>query len=523
MAFADYFQRNAMAATQLLQGMDFDGMKAVLERHRIGLVIDSSADNLEGRSAADLAVRLIARFYPNIAICPADAGATPYAAELVKLAKAINPKIGISKSLGSVTHCLVIGKSPVALKRKSARVIYIGSDNWLAKVSLTKPQASGITRNPFGAGAATCLAAANLFRLVFAAQLDAACVPDEEITLSLLTLSRKEKSRGRAYRGSDLGRVFLVGAGAIGNGLLWALAHANVTGDLTVVDPQQLDLGNPQRYVMTVRKDVGTAKVDLAANWLADSKGLKVSPQPKFWDDFARGTDWMLPRVLVALDTADARIAVQASLPKWIVNGWTRESAIGVSRHPTLTDGGCLACQYLPAGKAPSLDVLVASAFGFATEPQTPVAHPELMEIRQRLDRGMPCERVFLERVAAKKNLPIECLLPFEGRTLRDLYTEGVCGGQILGITTANEETLGEVPMAFQSALAGILLAAELVIDVQRLRAKPVFEETRVELMKPLRSNLCSPSGKDLEGRCICQDPDFQAAYNEKYPQGANP
>jgi len=517
MAFADYFQRNAMAATQLLKGMDFDGMKAVLERHRIGLVVDASANSAEGRAAADLTVRLIARFYPNISIHAAEADATAHAAELAKLAKAINPKISLSNTLGSVTHCLVVGKTPVTLKQKTGRLIYMGSDNWLAKVSLKKPVGSGSTRNPFGAGVAACLAAANLFRLVFAAQLDTTCVLDEDLTLSLLTLNRKAKTRGRAYRGSDLGRMFLVGAGAIGNGVLWAVARAEVTGELIVVDPQQIDLGNPQRYVMTVRKDVGSTKADLAVAWLAGSKGLKVTPEQKSWDDFARGTDWLFPRVLVALDTAEARIAVQASLPKWIVNAWTREAAIGVSRHPTLAGGGCLACQYLPAGKAPSLDVMVASTFGFAIEPQTPIVHPELMEIRQRLDRNVPCELAFLERVAVKKNLPIECLLPFEGRTLRDLYTEGVCGGQILGITADNQETLAEVPMAFQSALAGILLTAELVIDSQGLRAEPVLDETRINLMKPLLNNVCSPSGKDLEGRCICQDPDFQACYEEKY------
>lgn len=517
MAFADYFQRNAMAASQLLQGLDFDGMKALLERHRIGLVVDGAADNAEGRAAADLAVRLIARFYPKIVLHAADRGAAEHAAELSKLAKAINPKISITTSLGSATHCLVVGKTPVVLKRKVARVIYVGSDNWLAKVSLKVPVGSGATSNPFGAGAAACLATANLFRIVFAGQLDAACMPDEELTLSLLSMNRKDKLRGRAYRGADVGQMFLVGAGAIGNGVLWSLGRAGVTGELNVIDPQDLDLGNPQRYAMTVRKDVGSAKVELASAWLAGAKGLTVKPQKKAWDDFARGSDWMFTRVLVALDTAEARIAVQASLPKWIVNAWTRESAIGISRHPTLNDGGCLACQYLPEGKAPSLDVLVASTFGFATEPQAPIPHPELMEIRQRLDRNVPCDRAFLERVATKKNVAIECLLPFENRTLRELYTEGVCGGQILGIVVSAQETLAEVPMAFQSALTGILLAAELVIDVQSLRAKPVLDETRINLMKPLNTYFSSTSGKDLAGRCLCQDSDFQARYAEKY------
>lgn len=518
MAVADYFKRNAMAASQLLGGLDNQGLLKIIGRHRICLIIDRTAGTHEGQAAADLVVRLLARFYPKLAIVAADTEAKGHVKELAKLAKAINPKINLDDTDASVTHFMVIGATPIAPKRRTARVIYVGSDNWLAKISQKKPVGSGKTKNPFGAGVAACLAVAKLFRVVFAEQLDELSAMDEEVALSLLTLDTKKPERGLRYRRPDIGKTYLVGAGAIGNGVLWSLERAGIKGELNIIDPQSIEISNLQRYVMAIRKDVKSVKADKAQQWLSGTKEIKVNPYSQSWDDYVRTTDWLFQRVLVALDSANDRIDVQASLPKWIVNAWTRDSSIGISRHPTLeNDGGsCLACLYLPEGKAPSEDELVASALGFSTTPLNN-QNPELMDIRQRLDRNVPCDRAFLELIAVKKNVAIEALLPFENLPLRKLYTEGVCGGQVMGLVVDKRETRAEVPMAFQSALAGVLLAAELVIDVLNARKKPQPETTRINLLEPLKPTLSSLSGKDRDKRCICQDGDFQTRYNIKY------
>jgi hypothetical protein len=71
--------------------------------------------------------------------------------------------------------------------------------------------------------------------------------------------------------------------------------------------------------------------------------------------------------------------------------------------------------------------------------------------------------------------------------------------------------------MAFQSALSGILLAAELVIDAGRLRATPLPSRTELDVLRPLGGRLNSPARKHASGRCIFQDPDYQRAYAAKY------
>jgi hypothetical protein len=67
---------------------------------------------------------------------------------------------------------------------------------------------------------------------------------------------------------------------------------------------------------------------------------------------------------------------------------------------------------------------------------------------------------------------------------LQKLYREGVCGGVVLGL--AKGGTLqAEVPMAFQSALAGILMAADMIAGAARLR-KTLPTRTQINLLTAL-------------------------------------
>ena len=70
--------------------------------------------------------------------------------------------------------------------------------------------------------------------------------------------------------------------------------------------------------------------------------------------------------------------------------------------------------------------------------------------------------------------------------------------------------------MAFQSALAGVMLAAEIV---QHAQGKHSVDRTRTEidLLRPLGMHLSNNDAKHPSGRCLCQDPDFIGVYNEKY------
>jgi hypothetical protein len=73
------------------------------------------------------------------------------------------------------------------------------------------------------------------------------------------------------------------------------------------------------------------------------------------------------------------------------------------------------------------------------------------------------------------------------------------------------------VPMAFQSALAGVLLAVEILADAAPLRTLPMLPLTKINLLKPLGQCLTEPAQKHASGRCLCQDPIYLDAYQRKY------
>lgn len=213
-------------------------------------------------------------------------------------------------------------------------------------------------------------------------------------------------------------------------------------------------------------------------------------------------------KVVVALDTANDRIGVQASLPQWIVNAWTQGSEIGVSRHDFLGDHACMACLYIPRKPAPHLDEQIAQALGFPPQ--------QLDRVRGMIERNQGLDIPTLTQIAAAKNVPIEKLLPFAGKPIQTLYTRGVCSGEVFKLSNRADVVQAEVPMPFQSALAGILQAASLLRCALEYPSLPTI--TQIDLMRPFPTSrmFSRPELKAAE-HCFCVDVDYQDVYREKY------
>jgi hypothetical protein len=81
-----------------------------------------------------------------------------------------------------------------------------------------------------------------------------------------------------------------------------------------------------------------------------------------------------------------------------------------------------------------------------------------------------------------------------------------------------------EVPMAFQSALAGVMLAAEVVASATGIRLVDPSVRSSLDLMRALPGRVTFPMRKGSPGpaRCICEDPGFVDAYAEKYSASMN-
>lgn len=513
MAIASFFDRAALAAWQVLEGADYAALTTELTQVTVGVGFDDrAAASPEGRVTLELAVNLLARLYPRLALVGRGRRAQRLEAELADQARAINPVIDLSDDLNDAAAVLGVGRTPIITQ---APVVYLGSSGWVARLSTATPLGSGRTINPFGAAAAACFGAANVFRLLFARYLPHGA-PDAAFTLSLLDLQpNAPRPENPALRPIDIGRSVLVGLGAIGNAAVWALARTpGVSGQLDLVDHEAIDLSNLQRYLLTTQESVGAVKVQLAAQALA-ATGLQVGAYQARWGAYLRGRDdWHLPRVAVALDSADDRRAVQAALPGWIVNAWTQPADLGVSRHRFLSEDACLTCLYYPDESPRSEEQLVAEALGL------PAAQKEVGRL---LDSGQPIGPEWLGRIAETLGVPIEPLLPFTTQPLRTFYSRAICGGLVFQLGAgANTQPLA-VPLAFQSALAGILLAAELLAEAGHLRAVPPATSTRFDLLRPLPAQISRRAGKLAAGRCICQDPVYVEQYRRKYERDVRP
>lgn len=500
MALASYFDKAALAAAHVLQGYDRTAFEARLLAAPVELAFDGAATRLpEAQATLDLAVRLLARLYPRLVLTPLDEVARDYVAILEAQAQAINTQLDLRPVPAVVS--LVVGCTQL---ERPHPVFYLGSQNWLTRFSPVAPVGSGASLNPFGAGAAACLGAANVFRTVFADQLIGA-EPDASLSLSLLDYSSNSADDPGPLLPERLavGEATLVGLGAVGQGLVWALSRLSLQGTLHLVDGEAVELSNLQRYVLTEENSPGALKTQLAAATLGSS-GAVVQQHPVTWQIFLAGqSTWHLPLVLVGVDSAADRIAIQGALPQRLLNAWTQTADLGVSRHLDFQQQACLTCLYRTTGLRPSESQTVAQALGLPQHER---------DIRELLYTNAPLDAMWLERIAQAKGLAPQKLLPFAGKPIRAFYSQQVCGSLLLG-TSADRQT--QTPLAFQSALAGLLLAAEFVVETQQLRPSPLPLLTRFNLLKPLAPFLNEAFQKT--SGCICQDADYVEQYAQKY------
>ncbi|MBD9507924.1 E2 ligase fold family C protein [Ensifer sp. ENS07] len=511
MALANYFSRAATAASQVLQGFDAKHFEGLLNGLVIGIAFDQQACSTEGRASLDLLIRLLARLYPTICFLPTGDEARELAKSLGSLARCINKNISIARRRATVlSHCLVVGSTTPDV---SCPTFFLGSDGWLAMFSAERPVGTGGSSNTLGAGGAACIAAANLFRHIFSAQINGAAV-DKDVIFSLFDYAPGSRANPPLADTVTLDDLFLLGLGAIGNGAVWALSRVpNLRGRLEVVDAEPVDQGNLQRYVLALEKDISRSKVKLALRYLNSQTDLVVTGHNVRWQTIPAIRS--MEHVAIALDTAADRVAVQGALPRWTINSWTQRGDLGVSHHGFQGEMACLACLYLPNGAVPDEDQVIAEALGLEDR--------KMDIVRPMLHNGAPVTAELMGEIANRLTVPVEPLLPFVGKPLRDLYQGAICGGVVFELTAGSKRVLVEVPMAFQSAMAGVMLAGEIVKRAATANS-PDWITAKLNLLRKMPSGLITERRKkDHLARCICQDSDYMEVYREKYTSRGGP
>ncbi len=102
------------------------------------------------------------------------------------------------------------------------------------------------------------------------------------------------------------------------------------------------------------------------------------------------------------------------------------------------------------------------------------------------------------------------------GRSVAELYAGVLCGSVKLDLSGAGR--VEEVPLAHQSALAGVLMAAELVKRCDSgIEAHAQIETLAVweDVLRPPPTRWVQP--RTPVSGCICRDGDYRRVFDEKW------
>jgi hypothetical protein len=240
----------------------------------------------------------------------------------------------------------------------------------------------------------------------------------------------------------NLGHTYLAGAGAIGNGLLWALQHLRVQGQLDIVDDDTVSSGNLNRQMWFDIDDIGLPKAELLAKRAQPHlANLKLVPRHMRLQSLPEksAAPW-LRRLIVAVDSRRARRQLQNEFPREVFDASTTDiREIVLHYHCQPTDDACMSCIYEPDVEEFKREQHIADHFGVTID-----------EVRT--------ERISI--TAARDIAQRFGLNPTDiAGTAYDSLFKSLCSQGQLG-EVADKRAVA--PFAFVSVLAGALLAIEL-------------------------------------------------------------
>lgn len=516
MSLPRFIDRAVDAGMPVLAQLGRTAIRERLERLSIGIGIEvRHADDPAARSAYLLAVNLAARLYPRLLLHgPADLIQLG-----VELATAINPQIDIAER-GRVDAGWTWG-------HRTPRVGWVraSASGWNVAID-EGPLDAGPAQVP-AALAAAAIGMGEVFRTIFAIELGPqGRTGRAPLGFNLLTLEAPAKAMPTLGPAPTFDRAYLVGAGAVGEAAALTLREAHAVGTLAGVDPQAIDLGNLQRYLLAFDRHVGESKVSVLAEQLAGS-GVTVEQIPTAWGADER-TQQPVDTVLAALDTISGRIELQASLPRRIYNAYTQPLDIGWSRHEGFGNEPCLACLYWPTGPRQNRHEIVGAALG-----QHPARVLRYM-IVPGLTIGQPIPAQDLpadvepELRARWGAIPIahdigdalfgdrDVLSSRTAASVNDLYHD-MCAGALLPTVAGERHREVVVPLAHQSAFAGIMLATELLVarDPELAALRPSLPQARFDVFRPTPPR---PLPLARRPECVCSDRFYMDEYHSRWP-----
>lgn len=321
----------------------------------------------------------------------------------------------------------------------------------------------------YTAGAVVATATDDVLRSVF----------PRPFLLDLRSLGSERELDGAIY----LGRTYLAGAGAIGNGVLYALQYFDSYGQLDIADFDVVKHGNLNRQVWFTNEDLGKYKAEvLAAKAQEKFPHLVLVPRVSSLQELPekKSDDRWLRRLIVAVDSRRARRSLQSELPGEVFDASTtdiREIVLHYNKLPT--DKACMACIYDPDDAEEARTKHVAESLGVSVE-----------DVRENVISPFAAKKI----VEHNQHITLH-----EGDLIGEAYDslfKSLCGQAALRTPEGRQVF---APFAFVSVLAGTLLVLDMV---RRLKGElRPFNLWRVSPWFPFTTRL----QRDVEAVVNCQ------------------
>jgi hypothetical protein len=519
MALPRFLDRVTHSIISAAGPVDCASIAAHLKTKAVRIIASDWITEVEGhREGFLVACNLLARTYPVLIVEAPE----PIREAAIETILAINPVCDLVGNDVEPNATLTWGVGPV-----SASEVCVSAVGWNVLLDGAVPE-TPTACSPLAAMASATLGVREVFRAVLGDLTGDLRCGGTAIGWNIITLRDREEGIPPLARGVDFGELVLVGCGAIGQAFVAAMGASNCRGRLVAIDPEDVELSNLQRYVLTTNGDVGEAKTSLVTRALEGSE-VEVVQERRVWSL----DDGSSPACLVcALDTVEDRIGCQGSLPRTIYNAYTGDQDLGWTRHERFGDDACLACIYWPHEREASWTDQVARSLGMEADGKRIALYkvsrlsigeplPPAILARNGVEAELAAkwgQSSLLDGLAAIFGLSEQVKSEWSDKDIDAVYSEGLCGGRLVEVLDRGKNELLLVPLAHESVLAGVMLAASVIAAHHPELRDARHPDTKGAVRLSGDPGLPYTSAPASIDQCICSDPIFTGHYHELWP-----
>lgn len=302
----------------------------------------------------------------------------------------------------------------------------------------------------------------------------------------------------------------IIGCGAVGQAIGMALKKLDLRGKITFIDKEIIDISNLQRYPLAFKENIGVSKTELVSWYIAYDCNLLLTSfniNTEYRIAINEGiVNYQMEDVFISVDNKQARLDLQAALPKMIWNVWTdtNENSLryGFGKHDFKDPYECLACAYYPDENIPKQMELNSKLLGIDEK-----------TIEKRIQNNDLFKENDLNYLFENFTVPqnqVNNLKLLIGKPFKDAL-HGECGVFNVKLSEKHEPT----PAPHVPTLAGITAVIQYILSKIDPECSKNIHIGEYDAFSYPNENCLLKKKKNTN--CVCNDEIYQEVFREKW------